>query len=75
MSKGNRWHRWGYIFGKALGWIILGFIAYWIIWAIATLGFIINEVNRMQYIKPMLYQNNIQQGNKWGKVGICVKVW
>lgn len=47
MNKRNRWWRWGYIFGKALGWIILGFIAYWIIWAIATLGFIINEVNRM----------------------------
>lgn len=43
----NRWHKWGYQFGKALGWIILGFIAYWVIWAIATLGFIINEVNRM----------------------------
>jgi len=47
MKHQNKWHKWGYGFGKALGWIILGLIAYWIIWAIATLGTIINEVNRM----------------------------
>lgn len=43
----NRWYKWGYQIGKVLGWFILGFIAYWVIWAIATLGMIINEVNRM----------------------------
>ena len=43
----NKWHKWGYQFGKLIGWIILGFITYWIVWAIATLGMIINEVNRM----------------------------
>ena len=63
--KSNRWHKIGYLIGKGLGWIILGFIAYWIIWAIATLGMIINEANRMQCIKVKIYQNNIQQGNKW----------
>jgi hypothetical protein len=47
MKHPNRWHKWGYLIGKGLGWIILGFIAYWIIWAIATLGMIVNEVNRM----------------------------
>jgi len=45
--KQNKWHKLGYFIGKCIGWIILGFIAYWIIWAIATLGMIVNEVNRM----------------------------
>ncbi len=60
-----KWNRLGYYIGKCIGWIILGFIAYWIIWSIATLGMIVNEVNRMQCIKVKIYQNNIQQGNKW----------
>ena len=33
--KPNKWNRIGYIVGKCIGWIILGFIAYWIIWGIA----------------------------------------
>jgi hypothetical protein len=34
----------GYYIGKGIVWIILGFIAYWIIWGIATIGQYINEV-------------------------------
>ena len=47
MDMKKRFYKWGYIIGKCIGWFILGFIAYWIVWAIATLGIIINEVNRM----------------------------
>lgn len=39
-----KWNRLGYYIGKCIGWIILGFISYWIIWAIASIGMIISEV-------------------------------
>lgn len=42
--KRNHWNRLGYFIGKCIGWFILGFIAYWIIWAIASIGMIISEV-------------------------------
>ncbi len=42
--KQNKWNKIGYFIGKCIGWLILGFITYWIIWAIASIGMIISEV-------------------------------
>jgi len=42
--KQKHWNRLGYFIGKCIGWLILGFITYWIIWAIASIGMIISEV-------------------------------
>lgn len=46
MKYPNKRYKIGYKIGKVIGWLILGWITYWAVWIIATVGETINGVNQ-----------------------------
>ena len=59
--KQKHWNKIGYFIGKCIGWLILGFITYWIIWAIASIGVKIKQNMNKKPIKELL---NKKQRNR-----------